>query len=454
MRSILAYLQQHEARNVEELLTLLRFPTISADPRHEMDMLACAQYLRDWLAARGFSAELLPTGGHPAVYAEWLAAPGAPTVLSYGHYDVQPVDPLELWNSPPFSPMIRDGCVYARGADDDKGQFLTHLLAAQAHLEVRGRLPVNLKIILEGEEEIGSVHLPETLQKNRDKLAADVAVISDSGQLAAGRPTLCYGLRGLLYFQVKVSGPSHDLHSGEYGGAVANPVNVLCGMIGRLQDADGRITIPGFYDRVRPMEAWERELLDRLGYGPEEVRRLTGVPELPAGGRRHPAEATWFLPSLDCNGIVGGYTGAGAKTVLPAEASAKISMRLVPDQDPKEISAAFVAWLKELAPPSVRLELQQLSCAGPILVPSQGRWMEAARAALKMTFNRDPLLVRMGGSIPIVLDIAETLGLESLLLGWGLPDDCLHAPNEKFDLAQFHAGTRAMAQLYDQLATA
>ena len=452
MQDVLAYLKEHEAQHVEELFALVRYPSVSADPEHKGDMLACAEHIRAWLEKTGFAAKILPTPGPPAVYAEWLGAPGAPTVLSYGHYDVQPADPLELWDSPPFEPEVRDGKVFARGACDDKGQFMTHLLAAAAHLAAHGRLPVNLKVILEGEEEIGSPHTPALFQEQKELLAADVAVVSDTSQLAPGEPSICYGLRGLVYFQLDMTGPDHDLHSGEYGGTVANPAHVLAGIIARLIDDSGRITVPGFYDAVRAMEPWEKELMRGLGVSDETARKWTGAPALFGEAGFSALERTWFRPSLDCNGMVSGYTGIGAKTVLPAKASAKISMRLVPDQNPEAIARAFTEYVQSLAPATVELKVECLSAAPPVLMAADGPWMSAARRVLAEEFGKDPVLTRMGGSIPIVTDIGSTLGLDVLMLGWGLPDDRAHSPNEKFDLSQFHAGTRAMARLYAQLA--
>ena len=451
MKDVLEYLKDHEARHVEELFALLRYPSVSADPERSGDMLACAEHVRGWLEQRGFAAKILPTPGHAAVYAEWLGAPGAPTVLSYGHYDVQPADPLELWKSPPFEPEVRDGKIFARGACDDKGQFMTHLLAAAAHLDVRGKLPVNLKVILEGEEEIGSAHTPALFKEHKDLLAADVAVVSDTGQLAPGEPSICYGLRGLVYFQLDMTGPDHDLHSGEYGGTVENPAHVLASIVARLIDADGHITIPGFYDVVRPMEDWEREATRQLGVGDKMVRMWTGAPGLFGEPDFSPLERTWFRPSLDCNGFVSGYTGKGAKTVLPSRASAKISMRLVPDQDPEAIVRAFTDYVESLAPPTVQLSVECLSAAPPVLMAADSPWMAAAREVLTEEFGKAPVLTRMGGSVPIVTDIGQTLGLDVLMVGWGLPDDRVHSPNEKLDLAQFHAGMRAMARLYQQL---
>jgi acetylornithine deacetylase/succinyl-diaminopimelate desuccinylase-like protein len=452
MQNILNDLAARKSEHVEELKRLLRFPTVSANPAHKEDMNECAEYLKEWLEKAGLSSEILPTGGHPAVYGEWLGAPGAPTVLCYGHYDVQPPEPLELWDSPPFEPVVKDNIITARGACDDKGQFLTHLLAAESYLRVDGKLPVNLKFIIEGEEEVGSINLPETFKKYREKLAADVALVSDTGQMTKEQPSITYGLRGLVYFQIDITGPAYDLHSGEYGGAVANPLHVLSRIISELHDKCGRIAIPGFYDRVRDIEDWEEELISEIAKPEQEVANLIGVPSLYGEESYNTIERCWYRPSLDVNGMIGGYTGEGAKTVLPSKASAKISMRLVPDQRPDEITTAFKSYLKKLTPKTVKMEIKMFGQAGPVLVPIESKWIDAARKSLTETFGVKPCLMRMGGSIPIVLDIKETLGMDTLLLGWSLPGDRAHSPNERFDLDQLRLGTQAVARLFSELA--
>ncbi len=447
-------LERLEARRqelLEELSEFLRIPSISADPERAADVARCAEWLAARLARAGFEARAEPTGGHPAVVAEWRGAPGSPTILLYGHYDVQPADPADGWTSDPFGPTVRDGCLVARGATDDKGQLFCHLAALRAHLELHGRLPVNLVVLFEGEEEAGSEHLEPFLVENRDRFACDAVVVSDSGRLDPSVPAITYGLRGLVYLEVILRGPNRDLHSGTFGGAVANPANALARLVASLQDDRGRVTVPGFYDRVRPLEPWERDAFARLPFDEAALCLDLGVDSLPGEEGFSVLERVWARPTLDVNGLVAGYTGEGAKTVIPAEARAKVSCRLVPDQDPEEIADLLEAWLRERTPPGCRVEVRRLHGARPVLVPVRGRFMDAARNALARGFGAKPVLIREGGSIPVVETFQRLLGVPVLLLGFGRPDDRAHGPDERFHIADLWTGMRTSAWLWHLL---
>lgn len=453
MTTIESYIVRNETRFLEELKGFLRIPSISALSEHADDMVRCAELAADHLRAVGMHrAEVMPTGGHPVVYAEWLGAPGAITALVYGHYDVQPVDPLDLWTTPPFDPQVRNGELYARGAADDKGQVFMHWKAVEAHMKVNGRLPVNLKFLIEGEEEIASEHLDRFLAANRELLRADVAVVSDSAWFARGVPSICYGLRGITYLQVNVKGPDSDLHSGSFGGAVANPAQVLCEIIAGLKDAHGRVNVPGFYDRVRPLSPEERRQFASLPFDEEEYRRELGVPALFGEEGYTTLERVWARPTLEVNGIWGGFTGEGSKTVLPARASAKISCRLVPDQDPEEVTALVEGRLRELCPPTVEMEIVRLHAGRPAITPLDHPATRAAARAMERAFQKRPVFVRSGGSVPVVASMQEMLGLPVVLMGVGLPDEHSHAPDERLDLGNFFGGIRAAAFLWEELA--
>ena len=414
-------------------------------------MERCASFLRGQLESIGMQkAALFPTQGHPIVYGEWLGAPGKPTVLFYGHYDVQPVDPLGLWISGPFQPTIRDGELYARGAVDDKGQVWMNLKAIEAHLEAQGTLPLNLKLLIEGEEEVGSSHLDAFIQSHQELLRADVALISDTPMFDRGIPSICYGLRGLAYFQLDLKGTSQDLHSGSFGGTVINPNFALAQIIHSLKDSDGRILIPGFYDDVAPMSDREKEELSRLPFDQERFRREVGAPELFGERGYGTLERIWSRPTLEVNGLCGGFTGEGAKTVIPAVAMAKISMRLVPDQDPDRIARLFERHLKTVTPRSVELTLTRMHGGKPWLAPIDHPAIRAASRALEKGFGAAPVFVREGGSIPVVDTLAETLGLSTVLMGVGLPDENAHAPNEKLDLGNFQNGIVSVAHFFDE----
>lgn len=449
-----AYCRTHQPRFVDELIEALRIPSISADPEHAPDVVASAEYLADAARRAGFQrAELLPTEGHPSLYAELTVDSALPTALIYGHHDVQPVDPLEEWVSPPFEPQIRGGALYARGAVDDKGQVWMHLKAVEAHMQTRGRLPLNLKLIVEGEEEIGSVHFDALVQRERERLAADVAVISDTPIYARGVPSLCTGLRGLAHLEIEVTGPSLDLHSGMFGGAVANPVLELARMLASLHDpVTRRVSVPGFYDRVREPSAEERAQIAALPYAEAALLHEAGdAPATVGEAGWSPLERMWLRPTLEVNGFWGGYSGPGSKTIIPARAGAKISCRLVPDQDPDEIAALVAAALRQAAPPTVRVHVSAHPGGHPVVTPIDHPAVQAARRAMHHGFGAEPAIIRSGGSIPPVATFQSVLGLPSVLVGVGLPDDQIHAPNERFDLEQYAAGVRVIARLWDEL---
>ena len=446
MNEISAYLQKHQARHLEELKELLRIPSVSTSKENEADVRRAAQWLVDELDRLGFDTEMRETARHPVVYAENLdAGPDAPTVLVYGHYDVQPPDPLDLWTTGPFDPTVRDEKLYARGATDDKGQMFTHIKAAEAHLSVNGSLPVNLKLLIEGEEEIGSPNLAPYVTEHREELAADMVVISDTSMFAPGLPAIVYGLRGLTYFEVECKGPSHDLHSGLYGGSVANPINALCHIIASLKDEGGRITVPGFYDDVRPLTEVEREEWAALPFDEEAFRAGCGASVMSGEEGYTTLERRWGRPTLDCNGVWGGFTGQGAKTVLPSKATAKFSCRLVPDQDFKDIEAKMAEHLQTLAPEGIEVEVRCLHGGEPVIIDISGEGVQAARKALSETFGKDAVLIRSGGSIPVVSDFSKILKIPVVMMGFGLPDDRLHSPDEKIDLACYFGGIQASA---------
>lgn len=451
MEDVLSRLERAEERNREDLFSLLRIPSVSADPGHADDVVRCAQWLAQWFREAGFTAAAEPTGGHPAVVAEWRGAPGAPTVLVYGHYDVQPPEPLAEWTSPPFEPVIRDGAVVARGAVDDKGQLFCHLAGVRAHLETRGRLPVNLVFLLEGEEESGSANLERFIRAQRERLACDAVVVSDTAQFAAGLPAITYGLRGLAYLEVTLRGPARDLHSGSYGGAVANPANALAGMLAALHDGEGRVAVPGFYDDVREPEAWEREGFAGLPFDEDAYRRDLGVDALPGEAGFTVLERLWVRPTLDVNGLWSGYTGEGAKTVLPASASAKLSCRLVPDQEAGRVAELVEARLRALCPPGCAVTVRRLHGGQPVLLPVDTPAVRAASEAVRRGFGREPVFIREGGSIPVVEVFTRVLGAPVVLLGFGRPDDRAHGPDETFHLEDLRRGTRTSVWLWELL---
>jgi acetylornithine deacetylase/succinyl-diaminopimelate desuccinylase-like protein len=437
----LAYAQANRRRFVEELKEFIRFPTVGAQSRHDGDMKRCAAWLAGHLRHIGMKAvRVAQTPGHPIVYAEWLRAPGRPTVLLYGHYDVQPADPLGEWRSPPFEPVVRGEDIYGRGACDDKGQMFAHVKALEAYLSTERRLPVNVKCLFEGEEESGSKNLTPFIKRHRRALAADTVVISDMPILSARRPAITYAMRGGLSVELELSGPGRDLHSGIFGGAVNNPLEALCRIVARLYEPDGRVAIPGFYDRVREWDARERAYMARVGPGDAQIlndakaRRGRGE----AGYTLY--EATTIRPALTLNGIVGGYQGEGGKAVIPARAAAKLSFRLVPDQDPGEIERLFRRHVARLTPPTVRSSVRTNFRAKPSLVDRTHPAVRAAAAAYRCGFGAEPVFLRSGGTIPVVNTFQELFGVPVVLMGFALPDDRMHAPNEKFHLPNFFNG--------------
>jgi len=434
-----------------ELVELLEIPSVSTDDAQKGEVARCAQRVAERLRGAGLETTVFPTQGHPIVYAQRLDAPGAPTVLVYGHYDVQPPDPVELWKHGPFEPTVEDGYLYARGATDDKGQFYALVKGIETALAVRGKLPCNVKLLCEGEEEIGSPNLDPFIRKERERLACDVVFISDCSQFGIDLPAITYGLKGLCYLELFVRGPSKDLHSGSFGGAVANPANVLTRMIAACQGPDGKVAIPGFYDDVRPIETWERDAMRKLPFDDDEFRRSVGAPKLAGEAGFTTLERKGARPTFDVNGLRSGFQGLGAKTVLPAVASCKFSMRLVPDQDPAKITALVSDFLREIAPDSVTIEVVDHHGARPVIVSRDGAAVKAAERALEIGFGKRPVFVREGGSIPVVNTFQSALGVESLLVGLGLPDDNPHSPNERFRIVDYYRGIVTMAAFLDEL---
>ncbi|HUF64154.1 MAG TPA: dipeptidase [Verrucomicrobiales bacterium] len=438
--------------HLEALLEFLRFPSISTDSSCRDDMHACADWLAGRLRAAGLEAEIHPTGGHPAIIAKSAHRDGRPTVLIYGHYDVQPADPLDLWIHPPFEPHIENGIVFARGATDNKGQILAHVLGVAETLEAEGELPVNILFLIEGEEEIGSIHLEAFLLEHREELACDIAAVSDTGMLGRGIPTFTYGLRGIACAELLVQGPAQDLHSGIYGGAVANPATAVARLIHSLHDQKGRVAVPGFYDRVRSLESWEREAWESLPYGDSEILELTGAPELFGEQGFSSLERVWGRPTAEVNGIGGGYQGEGSKTVIPSISMAKLSFRLVPDQDPVETLELVRRHFESQCPPGIRIAFRPGHCGRPYLMDPHDPYGRAAANALESTFGRSPCFIREGGSIPIIRTIRDLLGANTLMLGLALPDCRAHSPNENFPLENFEAGIRLNRHLLAALA--
>lgn len=438
--NIQEYIEANKDRFLNELLDLLRIPSVSADPAFKDDTLRAAGYVKESLEKAGVDkAELIPTKGYPVVYAEKMIDPALPTILVYGHYDVQPATPYELWETPPFEPSIRDGKIYARGACDDKGQMFMHVKAFEAMVQ-SNTLACNVKFMIEGEEEVGSPNLGPFCIANRDRLKADVVLISDTSMLANDIPSIDIGLRGLSYVEVEVTGPNRDLHSGVYGGAVANPVNTLCRMIASLHDADNRITVEGFYDNVLETPATDREAMGRTPFDLEEFKKDLGIDEVWGEKGFSTMERTGIRPTLDVNGIWGGYTGEGAKTVLPSRAFAKISMRLVPNQTGDEITEKFQRHFEKIAPKGVKVKVAPHHGGNPVLTPTDSIEYKAAARAMETTFGKTPIPTRGGGSIPIVALFEKELGLKSVLFGFGLDSDALHSPNEHYGLFNFYKG--------------
>jgi acetylornithine deacetylase/succinyl-diaminopimelate desuccinylase-like protein len=454
--SVETVLKESRQRFEAELAEFLSIPSVSARSEHKEDMLVCAEWVKGKLEEQGVTADIITTAGHPVVYGELMeAGPDAPTLLVYGHYDVQPVEPLDEWETPPFEASVRGGYMYARGSADDKGQVHIHIKALEAYREGKGTPPVNLKFLIEGEEEVGSVNLEEFIKSNVDKLACDAAVISDTPMLSPEHPSITVGLRGMVYMEVRLSGPSQDLHSGQYGGSVVNPANALADIIATLKDESGRITVPGFYDAVKDPSPAEKKAYAELPLTEADLRQETGAPALGDGEAGvHFIERIWTRPTLDVNGLLSGYTGEGAKTIIPAKSLAKISMRLVPNQDPNAVRAAFESYVRSLKPEGVEMEIDFHSGAMPWAVEPEGPVIKAASTAIETVFGRSPLFIREGGSIPIVPMIEQILETPVLLLGFALPGCNLHSPNEWISLDLYHKGIEIMTHVYDEIATA
>ena len=448
MEIIQKYIESNRERFLEELFELLRIPSVSSIKSHKPDMYTAAQYWKKLLLEAGADhAEVFETDGNPVTYAQKIIDPSLPTVLVYGHMDVMPVDPIEKWNSQPFEPVVRDGKIWARGADDDKGQCMMHAKAFELMVKTN-TLPCNVKFMIEGEEEIGSPNLGKWCEDNREMLKADVIFVSDTSMIAANIPSITTGLRGLAYWQVEVTGPNRDLHSGLFGGAVANPINVLCSMINQMVDDNGKVTIPGFYDDVQEVSKEERELLAKAPFNEEEYRKAIDVEELAGEAGYSTTERTGIRPSFDVCGIWGGYTGEGAKTVLPSKAFAKISTRLVPDQDHKKIAGLFKSYFEQIAPKSVKVDVTSLHGGQGYVCPIDFPAYKAAERAYADVYGKRPVPVRSGGSIPIISTFEQVLGIKSVLMGFGLESDAIHSPNENYPLEQFFNGIKTIPLFY------
>ena len=453
MEQVLNFIEENKERFLVELKDYLRIPSISAKKEYKSKMLESAKFVEKKLKEAGIKkTKIFKTDLHPIVYGEWLGAKGAPTVLIYGHYDVQPPEPLEERKTPPIEPVIRDGKIYARGANDNKGQNFVHIKGVEAYLKTVGKLPVNVKFVLEGEEEVGSESLGKFLKEQRKLLQCDAVLISDTSLYAEGIPTINYGLRGLTYMEVEVQGPNRDLHSGSFGGAIANPINELAKIIAKLHDKNGKITIPNFYKDVVKISKKEKENIAALKFSDKKFAKEYGVRELQGEKGYSTLERLWVRPTLDCNGIYGGYTGEGAKTVLPAKATAKISMRLVPNQDPKKIAKEFTKYVKALAPKSVKVTVREMHGGYPIAFPLDNEAIQAGAKAVAKAFGKKTVFTREGGSIPIVVDFGKILKAPVVLMGLGLDTDDIHSPNEHFNLDSFYKGIYSSVYFMDEFA--
>jgi acetylornithine deacetylase/succinyl-diaminopimelate desuccinylase-like protein len=450
--STAAYVEQNKDRLLRELFSFLTIPSISTLPENKPDVDRAARFVADSLKNAGLeNVEIVPTAKHPLVYADWLHAPGKPTVLCYGHYDVQPPDPLELWKSPPFEPVLRDGNIYARGSADDKGQMYMHIKAVEALRAMHGTLPLNLKFLIEGEEEIGGESVAKYVAENPEKLKADVALVSDTAMYAEGIPTLCIGLRGLVYTEIEAKGPSRDLHSGLYGGAAPNAVFGLVELLAKLKNANGKIQIPGIYDDVEPPAPAEKQSWQTLPFNEAEfLAKEVGSTKLTGEPGYSVLERVWARPTLEVHGIAGGFTAAGAKTVIPATATAKVSLRLVPRQNVDKVIAAYKKFVADNAPAGIEVEVRVLSAGEAIMVNPDHPAIDVAARAFRDVLGRETVFVRSGGSIPIVGDFARHLHIPTILMGFGLPDDGLHSPNEKYKLSNYYAGIVTIAHFFEQ----
>jgi acetylornithine deacetylase/succinyl-diaminopimelate desuccinylase-like protein len=452
MDAVLQYLQTNQQTALDELFEFLSIPSVSADSAFQPEMQRCAEFVRNAMTKAGLTAEIIPTKGHPIIYGERIEDPSLPTVLVYGHYDVQPPDPLNLWTTPPFEPQIRDGKIFARGATDDKGQLFTHLKSIQAWTETTGKLPVNVKFLIEGEEEVGSDNLEHFLQAHKERLKADVAVISDTSQYGDGIPAITYGLRGIIAAEVRLTGPSKDLHSGIYGGSIANPANAVAKLCGALVGDDGRVQIPGFYDDVAELSAMEKQQFADLPFSETGFLNEIGSGALFGEEGFTTLERRWARPTCDINGIFGGYTGEGPKTIVPSKATAKITCRLVPGQNPEKIMDSLKSFLQERCPPGVKFEFQSFHGCEAFAFDPTSPWITAASEAVETAFGKAPVFIREGGSIPVVSSFQQILGIDTLLLGWGRNTDNLHSPDEHFYVKDFHNGILASTHLWPKLA--
>ncbi|MBI2619702.1 MAG: dipeptidase [Ignavibacteriales bacterium] len=452
MQQVISYVDSNKDRYLSELKEFLAIPSVSSQKNHDADVRRCAQWVADQMKTVGMqNTQVFETPGHPIVYSDWRGAPGKPTILFYGHYDVQPVDPVNLWTSPPFEATIRGENLYARGSADDKGQVFIHLKAIEAYMKNHGSLPINLKMIIEGEEEVGSENLEDFVKQHKDLLKADLVLISDSSMFAKGVPSVCYGLRGIAYMEVEVSGPNRDLHSGSFGGSVHNPIQALSEIIASLHDKNGKVTVQGFYRDVRPLSKAERAAYKKLPWNDKKYAKDLGVAQLYGEKGFTTLERLWARPTLECNGIWGGYIEEGAKTVLPSKGFAKISMRIVPDQDSQKVARLFEKHLQKIAPKTVDVKVRALHGGEPAITPIESPGVQAAVAALEKGFGKKPLYQREGGSIPIVVQFKKILGLDTVLLGFGLPDENAHAPDEHINLDNFFGGIRTSVHFYEEL---
>jgi succinyl-diaminopimelate desuccinylase len=445
------YLETAREGQLEDLKQWLRIPSVSADPKRKEDVAKAASWLHERFQSLGLSSEIIPTETHPLVYASTPPVPGRPVVLVYGHYDVQPPDPLDQWITPAFEPSVRDGNIYARGATDDKGQVLTHFQSVSAWLKSGQSLPLQVKFLIEGEEEVGSEALGKYLEKNSDKFAADVIVISDTSQYSKGQPAITYGLRGIAYFEVWAHGPKQDLHSGVFGGSVTNPGIALARLIASLHDSSGRVQLPRFYDSVIPLKESERERWRALNFQDSRMAQQLGVTELAGEAGYSTLERRWARPTCDVHGLMGGYQGEGGKTIIPATVGAKISFRLVPNQSPSEVAEQFKEFVAAFKQPGIRFEVKDLHGGPGVVIDPDSEFMKAGERAIVSAFGKAPVLMREGGSIPIVADMVKRLKAAVLLLGWGLDDDNAHSPNEKFCVEDYYRGIRASAHLWKEL---
>ncbi|PKK82263.1 MAG: dipeptidase [candidate division Zixibacteria bacterium HGW-Zixibacteria-1] len=447
------FLDKNKETRINELFEFLRFPSVSAKSENKKDVLACARWLADHLNKKvGIESKIMPTAGHPVVYGSKVSSPDKLTVLYYGHYDVQPPEPLGLWKTEPFNPIIDGDYIIARGSTDDKGQLLTHLKALEAYHATGTELPVNIKLLIEGEEESGAENLAKFVEENADMLKADIIVVSDGSQFDKDKPAVTYGLRGVTSVELKITGPDRDLHSGGFGGSVPNPVNVLARVIAAMHDDDGKVLVDGFYDDVMPISDWERKQFAKLPFDKKDYLKKVGCKGLHGEKGYSVYEQIWARPTLDVNGIMGGYQGEGGKTIIPSWALAKITMRLVPNQKADDICDKFEKFVKKVCPDYVECEVYKHGGAAAVVVPTEGPWLEASARAIKTGFGIEPVFTKEGGSIPIVGTFKNVLGVDTLLLGWGQNDDNAHSPNERFSVNDFHRGCYAGLALIEELA--